>query len=81
MSDTLLRVSELVAERHAQMGAAGRMRAASAMYDVAIAIVDSSLPQHLSRRERRLARAQRIYGDELPQAALEAYADYGADGA
>jgi hypothetical protein len=51
-----------------------RCQAASAMYDEARAIVESSLPVHLSRRERRLALAVRMYGKELPEAALEAFA-------
>ncbi|HKC15443.1 MAG TPA: hypothetical protein VKC11_01945 [Steroidobacteraceae bacterium] len=76
MSDTAADFSALVAERHARMSVSERFRAASAMFDVAVAIVDSSLPPHLSRRERRLARARRLYGDGVSVAALEAYADY-----
>ncbi len=51
-----------------------RCQIASAMYDEARAIVESSLPAHLSRREQRLALAIRMYGKELPPAALEAFA-------
>jgi hypothetical protein len=45
------------------------------MYDTARAIVLSSLPPDLSRRERRLAFARRFYDGELPEAALIAYAE------
>jgi hypothetical protein len=76
MSDTTSHVASLVTAHHARMSPTERLCAASAMFDVATAIIDSSLPAHLSPRERRLARALRLYGDELPTAALEAYADY-----
>lgn len=46
------------------------------MFDTARAIVESSLPPNLSRRERRLAYARRMYGDELPEAALIAFAEW-----
>jgi hypothetical protein len=55
-----------------------RWRIASLMFDDARAIVESSLPAGLSQRERRLAVARRLYGGELPQAALEAFAGYGS---
>jgi hypothetical protein len=76
MSDTSAYVAALVAERHARMSASERCQAASAMFDVAVAIVESSLSPQLSRREWRLARARRLYGEELSPAALQAYADY-----
>jgi len=76
MSDTSRHIAALVAVRHARMSSAERCRAASAMFDVAVAIVESSLSPRLSRRERRLARARRLYGEELSPAALEAYANY-----
>ncbi len=46
------------------------------MYDTARAIVLSSLPQELTRRERRLAFAKRLYEGELAEAALIAYAEW-----
>ena len=49
---------------------------AASMYDTARAIVLSSLPPGLSRRERRLAFARRLYEGELPEAALVAYAEW-----
>jgi len=76
MSDTKAHIAVLVFERHARMSASERFHAASALFDVAVAIVDSSLSPELSRRERRLARARRLYGDAISVAALEAYADY-----
>jgi hypothetical protein len=53
----------MVAERHRQMTPEERMRIASSMFDTARAIVESSLPANLSRRERRLAYARRMYGN------------------
>ena len=53
-----------------------RMKIASSMFETARAIVESSLPPALPRRERRLAFAKRMYGDELPESALQAYADW-----
>ena len=76
MSDTTAHVAALVVERHARMSVSERFHAASGMFDVAVAIVDSSLAPHLSRRERRLARARRFYGEAISAAALEAYADF-----
>ena len=52
------------------------MKIASSMFETARVIVDSSLPQTLTGRDRRLAIARRFYGDELPEAALAAFADW-----
>lgn len=52
------------------------MKISSSMFETARALIDSSLPANLSPRERRLAFARRLYGDELPEAALQAYADW-----
>ncbi len=49
------------------------------MFDTARKIVDSSLPNTLSRRDRRLANARRLYNKELPEAALNAFADWQED--
>jgi hypothetical protein len=76
MSDTLTKVSALVSERHAQMSADERMQIASDMFETARKIIESSLPETLSRRERRLAVARRLYNDELPEAAFRAHADW-----
>ena len=52
-----------------------RMRIASSMFETARAIIESSLPLTLTRRERRLAFAKRLYAGELPDAALQAFAE------
>lgn len=77
MSDTTPKIEALVAACHQAMTPEERWQIASRMFDDARAIVESSLPAGLSQRERRLAVARRFYGSELPQAALEAFADYG----
>jgi hypothetical protein len=66
----------MVAERHRRMTPEERMKIAARMFDEARAIVDSSLPAGLSECERRLALAQRLYGGELPPAALRAFAEW-----
>jgi len=77
MNDTSPKVAAMVAERHQRMTPEQRMQAASAMFDTARIIVESSLPATLSRKERRLALARRLYGNELPEAALIAFAEWG----
>jgi hypothetical protein len=79
MTDTTAEFAAMVAARHARMSADERCRAASAMFDVAVAIVESSLPPGLSPGERRRMLARRLYGDELPKAALDAYARFHRD--
>jgi len=69
----------MVAERHRQMTPDERVRVASSMFETARAIVESSLPAGLSRRERRLAYARRMYGAELSEAALIAFAEWPED--
>ena len=75
MNDTSAKVAAIVAERHRRMTPEERVNIASTMFDTARAIVESSLPPGLTRRERRLALAERIYGKELPRAALIAFAE------
>lgn len=79
MNDTSPEVDAIVAERHRQMTPEERMKIVSSMFDTARAIVESSLPPNLSRRERRLAYARRMYGRELPEAALIAFAEWPDD--
>lgn len=79
MNDTSPKIAALVAERHRRMTADERVNIASSMFDTARAIVESSLPVGMSRRERRLALAERIYGEELPRAALIAFAEWPED--
>lgn len=76
MKDTTPEFEKIVAARHQAMTPEERLRAASDMFEVARAIVESSLPAGLTRYERRLALIRRIYGDELPSAAQEAFARY-----
>jgi hypothetical protein len=52
------------------MTPAERCLAASAMFDTTRTIIESSLPTGLTVEQRRLAVAQRLYGSELPEAAL-----------
>ena len=76
VSDTAATVAALVAERHREMTPAERWEAASSMFETARAIVESSLPADLSDRQRRLAIGRRLYGDELPARALEAFSSF-----
>jgi hypothetical protein len=57
------------------MTPAERMQIAASMYDTARAIVEASLPPGLTGAQRRYAIAKRIYGDDLPEVALIAYAE------
>jgi hypothetical protein len=77
MNDTQDDVAALVAQRHRDMTPTERMRAAAASFEVARAIVESSLPPGLPRAARRLAVARRFYAGELPEAALLAHARFG----
>jgi len=81
MSDTSPKVLELIARRYAETSPEERMGIASGMYEMARAIIESSLPDTLSNRDRRLAVARRLYNDELPEAALIAHADWQANSA
>lgn len=76
MSDTSPEIELMVAQHYQRLTPEERMKIASSMFDTARAIVDSSLPRTLTGRDRRLAIARRFYGDELPEAALQAYADW-----
>lgn len=76
MNDTSPEFEAMVDERYRRMTPDERVRIAASMYDTARAIVLSSLPPGLSRRERRLAFAKRFYEGELPEAALIAYAEW-----
>lgn len=55
----------------------GIERIAASLYETARAIVESSLPNGLTREQKRYATAKRFYGDELAEAALVAYAKFG----
>ena len=76
MSDTSPAMERIVAERYRLMTPEERMRIAPSMFETARTIVESSLPPTLTGRGRRLAFARRMYDDELPEAALLAFADW-----
>ena len=76
MNDTSPKMEKMVAERYKLMTPDRRMRIASSMFETARAIIESSLPLNLTRRERRLAFAKRLYAGELPDAALLAFAEW-----
>lgn len=76
MRDTSPEFAAIVEQRHREMSPLERCEAASSLFETARAIVESSLAPSLSRSERRLAWARRIYGEELPEKALEAFAAF-----
>jgi hypothetical protein len=76
MNDTSREMEAIVAARYRRMSPVERMQITSSMFETARAIVESSLSPELNRRERRLAFATRMYGDELPLAALLAHAEW-----
>jgi len=76
MNDTSPEVEKIVRERYRQMSPDQRMRIASSMFETARTLVESSLPSNLTRKERRLAWARRLYAGELPEKALLAFAEW-----
>lgn len=76
MNDTSDTVGRMVTARYDAMTPLERVQIASSMYDTARAIIESSLSAGLTREQRRYAIAKRLYGDELPEAALKAHASY-----
>ena len=76
MNDTSPKIAALIRARYEKMTPAERVRIAASMFETARAIVLSSLPKDLTRAQRRLAVARRFYGDELPEAALLAHANW-----
>ena len=78
MNDTSPEMERIVRERYRQMSPDQRMRIASSMFETAREIVESSLPSNLTRKERRLAWARRLYTGELPEKALLAFAEWTA---
>jgi hypothetical protein len=69
-------MEKMITERYKLMTPDQRMRIASSIFETARAIIESSLPLTLTRRERRLAFARRLYAGELPEAALVAFAEW-----
>jgi hypothetical protein len=76
MNDTSVAVSKIVDDHHLAMTPTERWLAASSLYESARKIVESSIPLDLTMEERRLAVVRRLYGSELPEAALIAHARY-----
>jgi hypothetical protein len=76
MNDTSPEMERIVRERYRQMSPDQRMRIASSMFETAREIVESSLPSNLTRKERRLAWARRLYTGEPPEKALLAFAEW-----
>lgn len=59
MNGTSPEIAAMAAERYRQMTPDERIKIVSSMLDTARAIVESSLPPNLTRRERRLVYATR----------------------
>ena len=76
MNDTATTVAALVALRHRAMTPSERFRVAASLFETGRAIVEASLPPGLTRFERRLQLARRLYGQDLPEAALAAFAAF-----
>ena len=76
MNDTSPKMERIVNERYRQMSPDERVRIASSMFETARKIVESSLPPGMSRKERRLAWARRLYDGELSEKALLAFAEW-----
>ena len=76
MNDTSDDIAKVVLERYRSMTPTERCLVASSLFDAACAIIHSSLPSSLTPEQRRLAVVQRLYGGELPEAALLAHANY-----
>jgi hypothetical protein len=70
VNDTSLEMDKMVAERYKLMTPDRRMRITSSMFETARAIIESSLPLNLTRRERRLAFAKRLYAGEVARCSV-----------
>jgi hypothetical protein len=76
MNDTSDDMARRVCEHYRSMTPVERCLVAASMYDTARALIQSSLPANLTVEQRRLAVAQRMYGDELPERALVNHSKY-----
>jgi hypothetical protein len=76
MNDKSDNIEKVVSEHYQSMTPAERCLAASSLFDTACAIIQASLPSSLTAEQRRLAVVQRLYGGELPEAALVEHANY-----
>jgi hypothetical protein len=76
MNDTSAKILKVVVDRYRSMTPQERWLAASSLFETARKIIESSLPGILTLERRRLAVVRRLYKNELPEAALIAYARY-----
>jgi hypothetical protein len=76
MNDSTVDMERMVAAHYAAMTSLERLSIMASMRDTAIAIIETSLPPNLTREQRRYSVAKRMYGNELPEAALLAHASY-----
>jgi len=76
MNDTSDAIAKVVLERYRSMTPTDRCLVVSSLFETARAIIESSLPSSLTAEQRRLSIARRLYGGELPEAALFAHANY-----
>ena len=67
-------VDARIAAHHRALSPAQRFAAAASLFESAGRLVTASLPAGASEEERRRRWIRRIHGDELPAAAIEAYA-------
>jgi hypothetical protein len=74
--DTSDAFAAVVLERYRSMTPAERWLTTASLFETARAIIQSSLPGSFTPAQQRLAIAQRLYNDELPEAALIAHANY-----
>ena len=77
MADEALELSRRIAAHHRALTPEQRFAAAASLFESARRIVEASLPADASPEARRRRWARRFYGDELPDAAIEAYAHRG----
>jgi hypothetical protein len=76
MNDTSPDVARRILERFDAMTLEERYALVVSMRRTAIALIASSLPSGLTREQRRYLLAKRMYGEELPEAALRAHANH-----
>jgi hypothetical protein len=80
MNDTSTKFAALVEHHYARLTALQRMQVAAGLYETARRIAWSAVPSGLSAHEHRLRYIRRMYGDELPEAAYQAFARASATG-
>jgi hypothetical protein len=76
MNDTSAEFDRIVRARYAAMSPLERIEIVGSLRRAAVAMIESSLPEGLSREQRRYAVAKRLYGDEVSELALLAHARF-----